>query len=229
MSPRIWQAMKLHWKITIAAAVLLLVLMGISLATMRIAPQKAVDAYRKSLIASGEKLEIAEVTPPPVPPGQNGADLINEAAALLPSYISDWTNLPPAMHIITPGRAIVCFLQPEVSDEIFTNSWTNVLAAAKENRPATELLRQVINFPALDFYLDYSRGWGLKVEHLGPLKNCAQRLSAEMMGDLHNSDAASATTNLCVMLALVNGEQDERLWISQLVRMSITSIATDTS
>jgi hypothetical protein len=230
MSPRIWQAMKLHWKILIIAAVLLLVLVGISLATMRMAPQKAVDAYRKSLIASGEKLEISEVSPPPVPPEQNGAYLVKEAAGLFTSKAyQDQTDLPPAMLMIMSGKAVVGFEQPDVHGPHFTNSWANVLTVAEENRPATELLRQAMNFPALDFSLDYSQGVTLRVEPLSFLRDCGLRLSAEAICNLHNGDAASATTNLCAMLAMVNGMQDERLWVSQVVRISIASTAADTS
>jgi hypothetical protein len=57
------------------------------------------------------------------------------------------------------------------------------------------------------------------------LKRSAQRLSAATVCDLHNGDTASATTNLCTLLALVQGERDERILISQLVRFAMASIA----
>ena len=62
------------------------------------------------------------------------------------------------------------------------------------------------------------------LKHLALLKHSAQSLSAEAMCDLHNGDATSAATNICTLLALAQGEHDERIVISQLVRCAISSI-----
>ena len=46
------------------------------------------------------------------------------------------------------------------------------------------------------------------------------------MADLHQGDTGSATTNLCVLLALVRDNQDEGIMVSQLVRMAMAVIGT---
>ncbi len=215
-----------RWKLFIAVAVVMLALTIVWVVTMRVTADSDVDAYRKSLIASGEKLEIAEVMPPPVPVEQNGADVLNGAFRLFTSAGDDFTNQPPAMLMAARGKAVVCFAQWDVRGSDFTNSWSNVMDVVAADRPATELLKQAANFPAIDFHVEYAKWPETLLTHLAPLKRSAQRLSAEAMCDLHEGDAASAATNICAMLALVRGEQGERTLISQLIRIAVAAIAT---
>jgi hypothetical protein len=131
------------------------------------------------------------------------------------------------MRMIVPGKAIPCFEQPDMRGYDFTNSWSNITDVVEADRPATELLKQAMNYPALDFYLEYSNGPETLVPHLVRLRRCALRLSTEAICDLHDGKTASATTNLCALFALINGEQNERLLYSQLVRITMTQIAVN--
>ena len=221
--------MKARWKILIAITVFLAVFTGIWLVTMRLQPESEVEAYKKSLRAKGEKLEISEVLPPPVAPESNGAAVVQSAFALINSSGDYWTNLPPTMRMVAPGRAMVGWAQPDVRGSDFTNSWENVMAAAEANRPATELLKQAMDYPAFDFQPEYNKVFHMLLPQLASIKRSAQRLSAAAMCDLHKGDAASATTNLCALLALVRGTHDERTAISQLVRIAMASIAASAS
>jgi hypothetical protein len=220
--------MSQRWKIFLIFAAGVLMFTGIGVMTMRYQPQREVEAYKNVLRAKGEKLEIAEVLPPVVPPDQNGADTVLTAFALLTSD-DNYTNLPPMMPMVAFGKAIVGWAQPDVRDYNYTNTWENVMAAAEANRPATELLKQAMAYPAIDFRLDYSKGAGMLLPYLASLKRSAQKLSAAAMCDLHHGDCASATTNLCALLALVQGTHDERTLVSQLVRMAMASIAASSS
>lgn len=216
-------------KLVIAVGIVMLLFTGIWVATMHIAPENDVEKYKKELIAKGEKLEISEVLPPPVPPEQNGADVVNEAAKLIVGIPEnpneENTNLPLSMCIIAPGRAIVCFEQPDVRTEYFTNSWSNVLSVVEANRPATEMLNRVMGYPALDFRLDYTNGLDVDTSYLDVIDRCTQLLSAAAICDLHEGETASAATNICALLALVNGEQFERTIASQGRRTEFSSLA----
>lgn len=219
--------MKRHWKIIVTLIVVLPIILAIWMAMMRSEGQNAVDNYRKSLIAKGEKFEIAELVSPSVPPEQNGADTVSQAFGMLIASGFDTTNYPYAMRLIAPAKAIVGFRQPDVRSFDFTNNWPAVMTFAAYNRPATELLRRAMNFSALDFHLNYSLGPELRIPHVNRLSTGIQRLSAEAMCDLHNGDAASAATNIYVMLALANGEQNERLLITQIIRRSNILLAAN--
>lgn len=215
-----------RWKIFIAVAVVMLVLTGVWVATMSLVPSNDVDAYKKMLIAKGEKLKISEVLPPSVPGAQNGVDIVNQAFRLLISTGEEPSNMPPAMRGVAPGKAMLGFEQPDVRDYDSTNSWSNEMLVVEADRPATEFLRQAMNYPAIDFRLDYD-DVETSFSHLVPLKRCVQRLCAEVVCDLHEGDAGSAATNLCASLALANGVQNERLLISQLVRIAMVQITVN--
>ena len=217
----------------IVLGILLLVFIGTWFMTMHVQPERALDAYKESLIAKGEKLEISEVLPPSVPPESNGVDLVSSALSSLDlSGSYDWTNLPPMMQMVAPGKALIGWQQPDVRGFDFTNSWDNVTAAAEASRSAREMLMQAAAYPAIDFQLDYDK-WPdsseMLMKYLPPLKRSAQSLAAAAMCDLHNGDSASATTNICTLLALVQGEHSDRTLIAQLVRIAMTAIAADAS
>lgn len=215
-----------RWKILIGIALIFVLLTGIELAILGNGPKKEVEAYKKSLIAKGEKLKISELVPPSVPPEQNGADTLSQAFALLTPEDRAYSNSIPPMEIIAPGKAIVCFEQPEVRNEQFTNSWANALAVVADDQPVIELLRQVTNYPAIDFHLNYEDQSAVD-RYLEPLSFAVDRLSAAAMCDLHQGDAASAATNISVILAFVKGLDDEPLDAFQFRRISLTWLAAD--
>jgi hypothetical protein len=217
--------MKARWKILLAVAVCMMGSVAAWLTTTHTGLESEVEVYKKVLRDKGEKLEISEVLPPPVAPESNGVNFVEQAFSLFIPANDDESNLPPAMRMVAPGKAMVCSQQPEVRGSDFTNSWENVNAAAETSRPVNELLNQAAAFPAIDFQLDYQAGPDMTPLHLAPLRRCAQRLSAAAICDLHNGDAASATTNLCTLLALVRADHDERTLISQLIRIAMASIA----
>ncbi len=219
--------MRRRWKLFIAIAVVMLVLAGVWVVTMCIEPSDDVEAYKKSLIAKGEKLTVAELLPPPIPPAQNGADIIDAASHLLVDPDGDWSNFPAAMQFIAPGKAIVAFEQPDVRTDSFTNSWSNVLEAAEANRPATDVFKQMLSFSSLDFHIEYNEGnmWSWAPDQLGPFEDCSRRLLATAVCDLRKDDSASATTNICVLLAFANGEHGERMPSVQYDRIELAEQA----
>jgi hypothetical protein len=221
--------MKLRWKILIAVGVFLLLMAASLTVTMHVQPGREVETYKKMLRDKGEKLEISEVLPPHVPDESNGVALVESAFGLLVPTDYQYSNLPPAMQMVAPGKAMVGGIQTNlVNIGLFgwTNTWENAEADVAFNHPAIELLRKAAGYPAFDFQLDYSKGPEMLLKHLALFKHSAQSLSTEAMCDLHNGDPASAATNICTLLALAQGEHGERVVISQLVRIAMISFAT---
>lgn len=208
-----------RWKILTGIALAFVLLTGIEVMTTGNGPRREVEAYKKSLIAKGEKLDISELLPPPVPPEQNGADIVKQALSLLTPEDQDFSNSVPAMRMIGPGKATVCFEQPEVrTRRDITNSWANELAVVADDQPMIELLRQAMNYPAIDFHVNYEDSSDMG-QHVGPLSWCMRRLSAAAICDLHLGVAGSAATNICTILALFKGQQDGRLPFYQGIRL----------
>lgn len=218
--------MKRHWKIIIIFLAVLLALACVWVETLGTTQEKAVAAYKKSLLARGEKLDITEVIPPPLPPAQNGADIFNDAESLATPEGQEFSNIAPAMRMIAPGKAMVGFAQPDLedSDLKYTNTWSYMTTVAQDDRPSTELLARAAAFPGLDFHINYTAWPNAPLEYLAPLKRAAQRLSTAAICNLHNGDTASAATNICAMIGLVNAEQDDRFLICQLVRFAMAAI-----
>jgi hypothetical protein len=213
--------MKRRWKILLAAAGLLLLLTASILVTLHVQPDNDLEAYQKLLLARGEKLELAEVLPPPARAEENSADAARDAAAMFGSAADNYN----AMRMVAPGKAAVCWQQADVRGPDFTNSWDTYRANIEADRPAVELLHQVLDRPKLDFQLDYSLGARMPMTHLATNKRAAQKLAAAAMLDLHDGDPGAAATNLLTMLALVQRDFRDDLLIGHLVRLAITGIA----
>jgi hypothetical protein len=203
---------------------LLLIAVGLSAYLFHAKRKNAVDKYRAQLVANGEKLTISEMLPRGVRPDQNSLATFQTANRLLGKYRFFDTNAPGPMRSVKPGKAMVAWAQPDVRNEK-TNTWEECQAAAANESELIEMLQGVIERPVLDFHLDYGEGFTLLLPHLAPLKHCAQRLSIEAICDLQRGDAPAAAVKIRSLLAIVKGMEDERLIISQLVRIAIANIA----
>ncbi len=216
--------MKTRRRILIAALGFLTVFMCFWLVA-HVLPATKVERYKNWLRSKGEKLEIGEVLPVPVPATNNGAALARSAFALYDESGMEWTNQPAAMRMIAKDKAIVSWAQPDVRGYDFTNSWKNIQAAAAANRAAMELLRQASDYPTMDFQPAYEKTVDMMLPYLSSLKYGVQELCAAAICDLHDNNTFSATTNLGTALALIHGSHDERTLISQLVCDAMASIA----
>jgi hypothetical protein len=205
---------------------ILLLALGLFIYVAHVRSKSPLEEYKAKLRADGEKLAIEDWIPPRVPADQNGAELLREAANLASasdSFVND--NLPPAMRTVAPGKAMIGFQQPDIRSDTGTNSWDQMDAALLARADELELLHKIIERPVLDFDLDYKQGFKLLFPNLAKTKASAQLLFAAATCDLHRGDTESAVTNTRAMLAIVHGMRDERLVISQLVRIAIAVIA----
>ena len=182
--------------------------------------------YQKQLIANGEKLTVDEMTPKPVPPEQNGANLFFRSFNLMSPQrgILD-TNPPGGMTMVAPGKARLGWAQPNIRAKSATNTWEEASTALNSSADLLQL-EELIQRPNLDFNLNYRTGFTLLLPHLVQTKRAAQYLCYAAICDLHRGEVESAVRRLRAVLALSNGTADERLVISQLVRIAATAIGT---
>ncbi|HLZ53437.1 MAG TPA: hypothetical protein VKS19_03065 [Verrucomicrobiae bacterium] len=220
--------MSLRLKIFIAAGIVLVVAILVPV-IHHYQLRAATGAYIAQLKAQGEPMELAQVIPPPVPAEQNSADTLRKAAALFDADQSLLeTNQADGMRMAAPGKAMICWWQPDVRDYDSTNSWDDVKTAVARNEKSFALLQQIIVRPNFDFQIKYENGVaGLDFTNfcLAASKRAALRLETAAISDLHRSDTASAVKNLRAMLSLVKAMRDERLVICELVRIAIANIA----
>jgi len=191
------------------------------------------------LKAKGEPMELAQALPPPVPPEQNGVSFVIHSLTNLENKYNSicQTNPPTAMREVLPGKAMVGWQQPEIvgfddndlsisltNARLWTNTWEDLgkeLAAEKDD---LDSFQSLTNHPILDFNLDYGKGYSFRLQHLAQLKHAAQWLCAAAVYDLHERKTAAACADVHTMLAIVKGQAEERLEISQQVREAIASI-----
>jgi hypothetical protein len=210
-----------RWKILIIVIVLLVLAAGSALVSLHVQPGNELDAYKQALRAKGEKLDLAEVLPPPAAPAENCADTFLDAASLFGTALDNFA----VMQMVGPGRAMVCWRQPDVRGDDFTNSWEQYRAYVDADRPAVAMLHQILERPKLDFNLNYSLGATMPVTHLASMKRASQKLTAAIELDLHDGDTGAAATNLQTMLALVQRDWRDEILIGHLVRIAILAVA----
>lgn len=176
--------------------------------TMHIQPQNEVEAYKKLLRTKGEKLEISEMCPRSVAPEENSANAVADALRILNSTPG---FAPRAMTMVSPGKALVGWSQPDARGYDFTNSWDEFGSRVKAEQPGIELLQQVLQRPRLDFQLDFQEGGQPLGEHLWLIEMAAKQLSAAAIYALHEDDCGSAATNILTQLALVQKDTRDQV------------------
>lgn len=198
----------------------------------------AADAYVAKLKAGGEPLEWAQVIPRTTPSGLKMArSITNVFSQLLDAY--DFTNSivfnnnPAELTIaVAPGKRIVGWRQPLIYNpsgyQSPTNTWDELgfqLAAQKGN---LEELRRLVQGSMLDFNLDYRKEVDPRLPAiLEGMKWSANWLAASTYYNLHQGNSAAACADVRALLALVQDTADQRLEISQLVRVALAKMGAD--
>src|SRR5437762_1179139 len=187
--------------------------------------RQALAARKAELVAQGEKLSVEELMPPSSPDARRAANDLMQAAWQLRQGSVVPNNLPKSMMFVSPGKASVGWKQSGIRDDKKTNTWDELAEHVDMNAAALEQIREALKTPRLDMNLNYKMGSGLLLPHLAKLKGVAQWLSAATMSELHAARLNEAATNLNGLISLADAFREERLIISQLVRMAITAIA----
>jgi len=216
------------WRVKLLLiASLIMLLLGGELFISSIHSQNAADEYKARLRADGEKLNVAELIPPPVNPESNGVEFFNQIGPLLGSGMLE-SNDPPVMRMVSPGKAMIGWQQAEIIclyDDFATNSWQDLDDALAPRAYALELLRKAVSRPAIDFEEDYQTvPEAVHVEPLIKMKAAALVLSPAVLADLHHGETAAAVTNLHTLLRLVDLWRDPAS-IAELSRISMESLA----
>lgn len=202
----------------------LFVLLCVFLLFERVRGQISLARYKRELAAKGEKLTFRELIPP-IPQGENGAPEILEAAkrlqegAVLPAWY------PPTMKVRPSGRAVVCFRESRwwVYDKV-TNLWDQSAADFKTNEATLAQIRFALEKPVLNNKLDYSQGFKVRLDHLSPAKQLALWFSAGSELALHENKPHEAVDNLVALIRLPRLLVEDRIVISELVRVAIAAM-----
>ncbi|MFA6545144.1 MAG: hypothetical protein WCS99_12070 [Limisphaerales bacterium] len=121
------------------------------------------EAYKRQLLAKGERLTLAGHVPPPPLAASNGVTQYRKAVERLPSPDNSGENLhrPWPMVGIAPGRAMVSWKQPSLPREndkrLVADLWPDFSAHLADNRERLSELAATLDLPAFSFPFDAAK------------------------------------------------------------------------
>src|ERR1700722_171997 len=165
--------------VVVSVAVALIVLIPLGL---RWRAQWNLNAYRKKLIASGEKLTVEELSPKRDPKATNTA-LFLKLAPTLSSYM----DLPStAMLPIKPGVARVAWRQARCMERIDDkkpeiDAWPMIMDAVRTNQVTLSNLQALVDAGGIEFVQDYAQPELDEYTFLPPVKELVNAFSTITM------------------------------------------------
>lgn len=202
----------------------LAVLFLLFLVVERVRGQISLARYKQTLAAQGEKLTVAELRSV-IPEGENGAPAVFAAIEQLKAGEVLPNHYPPRMKLMPSGRAVVCFREPEWVEDKKTKRWDQLAADLNANEAPLVAIRAALAKPVLDNKVDHSQGMKLQFPHLSPAKSITRWFGAASQLGLHNGNPREAVEPLVTGIRLPRLLAEDRIVISELVRIAIAAIA----
>jgi hypothetical protein len=222
-------AMKPFWRRVLYAVLLIGLGFGLFVLIEHVRGRQQLTRAVAALQAKGEKLTVAELRPPLVPVGQNGADELLGAVARLggSALIMDL----PGAKIIAPGK-----LQPATrlrqwpgygSSSRQTNFVTaeQLIEGLRDSQPSLDQIHAALRRPALQFNQTYSLKQG-NWQHLISCKKASQWLRASSLAALFQGDNEGSLKCLESSALLAHKLAEDRHLIGQLVATAIGHTGT---
>jgi len=202
----------------------LAILLGLFLVVERVRGQIGLARYKNALVAQGEKLTARELQAANAA-GENGALAVLEAIDRLQAGVVLPDNYPPRMKLTPAGRAVVCFREPNWVEDGKTNQWEQLASDLKENEATLAEIRIGLEKPALNNGVDFSQGMKMQFPQLSPPKKATHWFGSGSQLALHLGDAHAAMPDLLAQIRLPRLLAEDRLLISELVRIAIGAVA----
>jgi len=191
----------------------------------------ALGKLKRQLVAKGEKLTVNECRPAaPESAAENGHYQMVQAASMLGGSSLTLTA-PRSLRAVAPGRVEVIHSLTEwkVSDgdgkKTTNNNWRTLEDSFSVWRDPLAEVRAANRRPVFDANIDYARGFDVRLPHLVRFKSAAQHLGIDALIQLHHGRLDEAVDDIEAQLLLSHQMRNERLLISQLVRIAIAALA----
>jgi hypothetical protein len=188
-----------------------------------------VRTCKAGLAAQGEKLLVADtLSLLPLP------NTISELPQVLGQFFGlrslgiSQTNPPSGMGLLSPGRAIPCWSQPEIRSTTSVSAWADLGKELARLAPFLESAHAAFKDPVANFPVTYN-GFHTQLPHLSSLSGAARIFSAATLYHLHQRDTDAAWTNLTTLIAAVGCASAEPWAVSSSVRVHLAEIAFKTT
>lgn len=180
--------------------------------------------YRHLLRANGEKLTAQELASP-ARAEENGAPEVLEAKKELKEGVVLPKHPPPRMKLTPSGRAIVCFREEQWVEDEVTNRWDQLAEELEANAATLGRIRAALAKPVLDNKVNLALAPNVLFPHLAPVKSLSYWFGAECQLALHEGRKQDALAALLAQIELPRLLAEDRIMISELVRIALAAIA----
>ncbi len=185
------------------------------------------EAYKRQLIAKGEKLTIDENLPPTPVGVTNGAKAFLSAASGLGRVAYD--SEPGARLMVAPGRGFASWQQSrlpayQMKNQPVDDVWPPTREAVTLREEQLAEIALALNAPLLAFDIPYHTSWPhLATGPRDPIIQSSQWLRDATLVQLRDGRHEEAWTNWLAATRLLSRQRIERETIAQLTRSSLIS------
>jgi len=201
-----------------------IVLLFVFLLEERVRGKVGLARCKRELVANGLKISPRDFAIPPRAQ-ENAAPELYEAIKHLKEGAVLPKRYPPAMRLTPSGNAIVGFREDQWVEDRLTNRWEELSADLKANEAVLARIRPGLAKPVLHNDLDYSQGPNLKLPHLSHAKQLTSWFGPATQLALHEGKSREALEALLAHIRIPRLLAEDRLVISELVRIAIAAIA----
>jgi hypothetical protein len=218
--------MKLNWKIALG----ILALVGLSLFLFwpsDDAAKKAVAETRRALHQQGFKTDLTEFN-------FFTSDEFRARESALTALGHNVRRMSPSdqfemMSATSSDAAVVVWKQEKLEGRSGHDLWSELRESLSQDQSSLDAACEAALSGPIRFNLDASGGNNMLLPHVAGLKRLAQTLAGRAVLDLHDDKKNSGWTNLLALTRLVTVWQPEPAEVSHLVRLSLATIAYNTT
>ena len=182
-----------------------------------------------------ESIRFDDFVPPPVPDDQNVAaapifrELFaaeNQNASRLGKLDVPWKGSVREV----AGESRIKKIAKEI-DPSFSGDEASAARVVMDSLSRSDLvlaeLSQALRCPQISWPLDYSKGFGMRIPHIGPMIKASKMLQARALAELAAGTPQKAFEDANTLLAMAKVSDSPNLTICELVRLSVLSMAFD--
>ena len=211
---------QLGWFLGITAA---LVALGIGVERFR--GQHALNARVAELKARGERLMVAELEPRRPSAERNAVLALLGLTNALSPFQSNSYDLPPAGRFAAPGRMMTVWQFDTWAEDKKTNDWWRVIQMTDESTQVLQAIHAALQRPEWDTGFNYRNGFfDFQSPPLAHFKLVSRMLTTAVACDLKQGRSNAAVERLTDAIRLLRLQKDDRLIISQLVRIACVAL-----
>jgi hypothetical protein len=186
--------------------------------------QKAVEKTRQSLRQQGFKTDLAEFNFSSPPEARR---FENALTAFSRTQLGQRFVTPDLLTGAGSNAAVVIWQQDWMEVRSQAISLSELAGETEAKRSELDAACDAALSGPIRFNLDASRGRGMLLPHLAPMKSLAEMLAIRTLLDLRDNNKDAAWTNLLALTRLVTAWQPEPVVISRLVQFEFVTIICD--